>query len=66
MTEAEILAVSFRELLKRMGLRQTACSRRFRIPLRTVQGWALGERECPGYVRLMMAEIMGIYQHTDE
>ena len=56
----EVAHIPFRELLERMGLRQTACSTRFCIPLRTVQGWALGERECPPYVRLMMAEAVGL------
>ena len=50
----------FKSLLARMGINQTQCSTRFCIPLRTVQGWALGERTCPPYVRLMMAEAIGI------
>ena len=50
----------FKDLLERMNLNQTQCSIRFCIPLRTVQGWALGERTCPPYVRLMMAEAIGI------
>lgn len=48
---------NFAELLTALGLTQTECSRRFRVPLRTVQGWKLGERECPSYVRLMIAEL---------
>lgn len=47
----------FAELLTALGLAQTECSRRFRVPLRTVQGWKLGERECPLYIRLMMVEL---------
>jgi len=49
----------FRELLPRMGLTQSALSRRFCIPLRTVQGWALGEREMPPYVRYLIALAAG-------
>ena len=49
----------FRQLLAELGLSQTACSRRFAIPLRTVQGWALGERACPPYVRLMLSRLCG-------
>lgn len=56
----------FRELLKLLGLSQTACSVRFCIPLRTVQGWALGERQIPSYTRLMMAELTGIVKLRDE
>ena len=55
-----IAAAPFKDLLARMGLNQSACSRRFGVPLRTVQGWALGERECPVYVRRMMAELVGL------
>lgn len=51
---------TFAELLAALGLTQTKCSRRFRIPLRTVQGWKLGERECPLYIRLMMVELCGL------
>lgn len=50
----------FRELLKILSLSQTACSARFCIPLRTVQGWVLGERQIPSYIRLMMAELTDI------
>lgn len=55
----------FRSLLERMGLSQSECSRRFCVPLRTVQGWALGERSCLPYVRLMMAELTGIVRLRD-
>jgi DNA-binding transcriptional regulator YiaG len=51
--------VSFRDFLADLGLSQSACARRFCVPLRTVQGWALGERTCPRYVRMMMAQLMG-------
>lgn len=56
----ELLALSFRDLLSMAGLSQSECSRRFHIPLRTVQNWARGENTCPSYVRLMMAELTGL------
>jgi len=65
MTRDEIAALPFRDLLQAMGLTQSACSRRFEIPLRTVQHWAGGDRECPVYLRLMMAELAGIYERTE-
>lgn len=49
----------FKVFLASLGLTQTQCATRFCIPLRTVQGWALGERACPSYIRLMMAELCG-------
>lgn len=50
----------FKALLERMGMNQSQCSRRFCIPLRTVQNWAGEARSAPPYVRLMMAELTGI------
>ena len=45
-----------RELVGRTGLSQTAFAKQAGIPLRTVQGWCLGERDCPAYVRFLLAE----------
>ena len=49
----------FREFLKLVGLRQADLSRLYFIPLRTVQGWALGEAQCAPYIRLMIARLQG-------
>ena len=69
MTHDEILQVPFRDLLAAMNLSQSECSRRFEIPLRTIQNWVsqapAAYRECPPYVRLMMAELAGIYEKTE-
>lgn len=46
------------DLLARYHLTQTAFSRYFSIPLRTVQHWYLGERQCPAYLLTMAAEIL--------
>lgn len=48
---------TFRAWLADVGLSQSECARRFGIPLRTVQGWALGERECPSYTLRMMQAL---------
>lgn len=55
----------FRDLLERMSLRQTQCSCRFCIPLRTVQDWVGERRTPPLYVRLMMAEAVGVLDIRD-
>ena len=52
----ELAHLSMRELVDRTGLSQTAFAKRASIPLRTVQGWCLGERDCPAYVRFLLAE----------
>lgn len=50
-----------RELIERCGLTQSAFARHFNIPLRTVQGWCLGERDCPPYLVTMAAELLSLY-----
>lgn len=50
-----------RELIERCGLTQSAFARHFSIPLRTVQGWCLGERDCPPYLITMAAELLALY-----
>lgn len=57
-------AAPFADFLSALGLRQTDFSRRFFVPLRTVQSWKLGERECPIYVRLMAAELCGLINNN--
>lgn len=47
-----------RQTLMEFGISQSDCARRFGIPLRTVQNWANGERECPAYTLNMMREIL--------
>lgn len=46
-----------RELLPAMGLTQTGLSKRYGIPLRTVQGWAGETRTPPLWLRLMLADL---------
>ena len=52
----ELAHLPMRELVGRTGLSQTAFAKRAGIPRRTVQGWGLGERDCPAYVRFLLAE----------
>lgn len=52
----DVAHLSVRDLVDRTGLSQTAFAKRAGIPLRTVQGWCLGERDCPAYVRFLLAE----------
>jgi DNA-binding transcriptional regulator YiaG len=45
-----------RDLISRTGMSQTAFARCAGIPLRTVQNWCAGSRDCPAYVRFLLAE----------
>lgn len=50
--------MTIREILNATGMTQKALAERFGIPLRTVQNWATGQRECPIYIRKMIIEIL--------
>lgn len=54
MTVAEIRATT--------GLTQARFAERFCVPRRTLQNWEL--RGCPVYVRLMMAELLGLLRRS--
>ena len=52
----DLVHLSMRELVARTGLSQTSFAKRTGIPLRTVQNWCCEKRECPVYVRFLLAE----------
>lgn len=52
----DLAHLSMRELVDRTGLSQTAFAKRAGIPLRTVQNWCAGSRDCPAYVRFLLAK----------
>lgn len=54
----DIASATIPGLLETYGLSQTNFARYFDIPLRTVQNWCGGQRECPQYVVTMAAEIL--------
>lgn len=56
----------FKDFLRMLGIKQSECAIRFCIPLRTVQSWALRERDCPRYIRIMMAELTGILKLRED
>lgn len=49
---------TIKEICEVFKITQTQLSRRFDIPLRTVQGWHAGDRKPPAYVVKMIAEIL--------
>lgn len=49
---------TIKDLCKEYGYSQTGLSKRFGIPLRTVQNWHGGQREPAPYVVPMMEEIL--------
>ena len=51
--------ISLPELRSIAGLTQAAFAKRFCIPRRTVEGWE-AKGSCPDYVRLMIAQLLGM------
>lgn len=56
----DVAHMTMKEIVAASGLSQTAFAKRAGIPLRTVQGWCLGERDCPAYVSFLLAEHFGL------
>lgn len=59
----EAYHMTIRDLRTSAGLSRMEFSRRFRIPIRTVENWECtgpNSRECPAYVRLLIADAIGL------
>ena len=52
----ELAHLSMKELISHTGMSQTSFAKGAGIPLRTVQNWCAGSRDCPVYVRFLLAE----------
>ncbi len=42
------------------GITVAALSERTTIPYRTLMSWQAGDRQCPGYVRLLLLHFLGL------
>ena len=58
MTQEELLALPFKDMLKALHITQAELNRRWAIPLRTMGHWAAGDRECPLYLKQMLIELL--------
>lgn len=59
----EAYHMTIRDLRTASGLSRSEFSRRFYIPIRTIENWectGANARECPAYVRLLIAEALGM------
>lgn len=56
----DIAHMSANEIVGAAGLNRTEFAQRFCLPYRTLTNWCRGERSCPDYIRLMMAEALGL------
>lgn len=56
----EVAHITIKDLVAAAGGKMTHLASRFGIPYRTIQDWASGQRQCPGYTLRMMAELLGL------
>lgn len=57
----DVAHLSVRSIREMSGLTQAAFAQRFCIPKRTLENWEGGQRGCPDYVRLLLAQASGAY-----
>lgn len=61
LTEIHDLAhMSMSDIIKASPYSTGGFAKHFDIPLRTVQHWVLADRPCPEYIKLMVAELLGL------
>lgn len=60
----DICHLSLKDIRAAAGLTQAAFSRRFLIPIRTIEDWEAGQRECRLYLRLLLAEAVGLFRRV--
>lgn len=56
----ETANMTLSQMVKATGFNLTSFSRQAGIPYSTMQHWVRGERECPVYVRFLLAEHYGL------
>ena len=60
--DADIPAhLTIRDIRQHTGLSQVAFATRYCIPTRTLEDWERGVRSCPDYLRLLLAQVTGLY-----
>lgn len=62
----DVAHMSIRDMLSKSGLTQQAFAYKFCVPLRTVENWATGKRNCADYDRLGFAERLGFIKREGE
>lgn len=52
----DVAHMTMKEIVATSGMTQSAFAKCAGVPLRTLQGWCGGTRECPAYLRFLLAE----------
>lgn len=53
--------LTIRDIRQHTGLSQAAFATRYCIPRRSVENWESGASSCPDYLRLLLAQSVGLY-----
>lgn len=57
----DVAHMTIKDIRKRTGLPQAKFATRYCIPTRTIEDWERGVRKCPDYLRLLLAQSVGVY-----
>lgn len=60
----DVAHITVREIRAATGLSQIAFAQRFCMPRRTVENWESGANNCPDYLRLLLAQAVGLYTRS--
>ena len=58
----DVAHMTIRDIRQHTGLSQAKFALHFCIPRRSVEDWEAGARTCPDYLRLLLAQAVGLYQ----
>lgn len=58
----DVAHMSIKDMVSKTGLTQAAFSTKLCIPLRTIEDWVSGKRNCADYNRLAYAKCLGLFE----
>lgn len=58
----DVAHMTIRDIRQQTGLSQVKFAERYCIPRRSVEDWESGARTCPAYLRLLLAQVAGVYE----
>ena len=62
----DVAHLSVADIRAATGLTQVAFATRYCIPRRSVENWESGVSRCPDYLRLLLAQAVGVYNRAPE
>lgn len=62
----DVAHLSVSDIRAATGLTQVAFATRYCIPRRSVENWESGVSRCPDYLRLLLAQAVGVYNRAPD